>query len=124
MDRSEFKAYIQENYGIEPDYPWIEYPDYAVFRHNGNKKWFALVMGVPKNKFGLPGCENLDVVNLKCNPLLLGSLLGEKGFFPAYHMSKVNWITVALDGSVSDDKIKMLLDISFELTAKISKKKN
>lgn len=124
MDRSEFKVYIQENYGIEPDCSWIEYPDYEVFRHNGNKKWFALVMGVPKNKFGLPGCENLDVVNLKCNPLLLGSLLGEKGFFPAYHMSKVNWITVALDGSVSDDKIKMLLDISFELTAKISKKKN
>lgn len=60
MDRSEFKVYIQENYGIEPDYPWIEYPDYAVFRHNGNKKWFALVMGVPKNKFGLPGCENLQ----------------------------------------------------------------
>ena len=87
MGRSEFKAYIQENYGIEPDCPWIEYPDYAVFRHNGNKKWFALVMGVPKNKFGLPGCEILDVVNLKCNPLLLGSLLGEKGFFPAYHMS-------------------------------------
>ena len=47
----------------------------------------GIVIGVPKNKFGLPGCENLDVVNLKCNPLLLGSLLGEKGFFPAYHMS-------------------------------------
>lgn len=82
MDRSEFKVYIQENYGIEPDCPWIEYHDYEVFRHDGNKKWFALVMGVPKNKFGLPGCEILDVVNLKCNPLLLGSLLGEKGFFP------------------------------------------
>lgn len=50
MDRSEFKVYIQENYGIEPDYPWIEYPDYEVFRHDGNKKWFALVMGVPKKK--------------------------------------------------------------------------
>lgn len=40
-------------------------------------------------------------------------------------MSKTNWITVALDGSVSDDKIKMLLDMSFDLTSpKIPKNKN
>ena len=39
---------------------------------------------------------------------LAGSLLMENGFFPAYHMRKDSWITVALDGSVADDKIKML----------------
>ena len=32
-------------------------------------------------------------------------------------MSKANWITVALDGSVPDEKLKMLLDLSYELTA-------
>ena len=40
-------------------------------------------------------------------------------------MSKANWISVSLDGSVDDDKIKMLLDVSFDATApKIAKKKN
>ena len=39
-------------------------------------------------------------------------------------MSKDSWITVALDGSVSDDRIKMLLDMSYRATAsKIRKKK-
>ena len=81
-------------------------------------------MDVPKNKLGLQGEELLDVVNLKCDQILIGSLRGEPGFFPAYHMSKDNWITAALDGSASDDKIKMLLDISYQATApKVRKKK-
>lgn len=117
MNRIELKEYIQNNYSTEPDYPWIKFPDYEVFRHSSNKKWFALIMDVPKNKLGLQGESILEVVNFKCSYILLGSLLRENGFFPAYHMSKTSWITVALDGSVSDDKIKMLLNMSFDATA-------
>ncbi len=123
MDRTELEEYIRNNYGTEPDYPWIKYPNYGVFRHGSNKKWFAVIMDVPKEKLGLPGEEALQVVNFKCDPILLGSLLGEKGFFPAYHMSKASWITAALDGSVADDKMKMLLDMSFEATAPKTRKK-
>lgn len=123
MNRIELEEYIQNNYTAEPDYPWIKYPDYEVFRHSGNKKWFAIIMGVSKNKLGLQGDSILEVANFKCDPILLGSLLRENGFFPAYHMSKTSWITVALDGSVSDDKIIMLLNMSFDATApKIRKK--
>ena len=76
------------------------------------------------NKLGLQGEELLDVVNFKCDPLLIGFLRDEVGFFPAYHMSKDGWITVALGGSVPDEKIKMLLDMSCQATAsKIRKKK-
>ena len=125
MDRTELEEYIQNNYSAEPDYPWIKYPNYEVFRHNSNKKWFALIMDVPQNRLGLQGEDVLQVVNFKCDPVLLGSLLDEKGFFPAYHMSKASWITVSLDGSVEDKKIKMLLDMSFDATApKIRKKRN
>lgn len=125
MNRTELEEYIQNNYSAEPDYPWIKYPNYEVFRHNSNKKWFALIMDVPQNRLGLQGEDVLQVVNFKCDPLLLGSLLDEKGFFPAYHMSKASWITVYLDGSVEDEKIKMLLDMSFDATApKIRKKRN
>ena len=125
MNRTELEEYIQNNYSAEPDYPWIKYPNYEVFRHNSNKKWFALIMDVPQNRLGLQGEDVLPVVNFKCNPVLLGSLLDEKGFFPAYHMSKASWITVSLDGNVEDDKIKMLLDMSFDATApKIRKKRN
>lgn len=124
MKRTELEKLIQNEYGAESEYPWKEYPNYEVFRHSSNNKWFALIMDVPKNKLGLQGNEILEVVNFKCDPTLIGSLLGEEGFFPAYHMSKTNWITVALDGSVNDDKIKSLLDMSFDATSpKIRKKK-
>lgn len=117
MRRNELEAFIMETYNAEADYPWRKSPNHAVFRHCSNRKWFALIMDVPKNKLGLQGEELLDVVNLKCDPILIGSLREEPGFFPAYHMSKDNWITVALDGSASDDKIKMLLDMSYQATA-------
>lgn len=31
----------------------------------------------------------IDIVNLKCDPVLIGSLQSEKGIFPVYHMSNV-----------------------------------
>ena len=117
MRRNELEAFIMETYNAEADYPWRKSPNHAVFRHCSNRKWFALIMDVPKNKLGLQGEELLDVVNLKCDPILIGSLRGEPGFLPVYHMSKDNWITVALDGSAPDDKIKMLLDMSYRATA-------
>ena len=39
-------------------------------------------------------------------------------------MSKDKWISVALDGSVDDEQIKMLLEMSYELTEmKIQRKR-
>ena len=123
MNRTELKQFITENYNAEADYPWLKSPNYEVFRHSNNQKWFALIMDVPKDKLGLHGSEPLDVVNFKCDSILIGSLRGEPGIFLAYHMNKEQWITVALDGSVSDDKIKMLLDMSYQATAPKARKK-
>lgn len=123
MNRKDLTIYIIKRYGAEPEYLWAKHPNFAVFRHGGNRKWFAVVMDIPKNKLGLMGTETLDIVNLKCDPRLSGSLRGEPGIFPAYHMNKENWITVALDGSVPDDKLKTLLDISHGATAPKPRKK-
>lgn len=124
MTREELERFIANNYGVEPDYPWIKYPEYEVFRHQGNKKWFALIMTVPKNKLGLEGDEYLNIVNLKCDPFLLGSMCELPGFYLGYHMNKNNWITAALDGSAADAEITMLLDMSYEATAPRYKNKS
>lgn len=87
-----------------------------MFRHANNRKWFALMMEVPRDKLGLAGTEKLDIVNFKCDPILISSLRGETGIFPVYHMNKASWITAALDGSVSAETIELLLDVSYELT--------
>ena len=61
---------------------------------------------MPKNKLGLEGADALDVVNLKCDPHPHRLGYGKNPrVFPAYHMSKANWVSVALDGSVPDEKI-------------------
>ena len=50
--------------------------------------------------------------------LSISNVTSETGIFPAYHMSKTHWISVALDGSVEKEKLEWLLDLSFDLTAK------
>jgi predicted DNA-binding protein (MmcQ/YjbR family) len=49
-------------------------------------------------------------------------LLHQKGYLPAYHMNKVNWISVLLDGTATLNDIYSVIDFSFAATA--SKKKN
>ena len=122
MNRTELEAYIAETYPADSDSPWMTHPNYRVFRHRRNRKWFALVMDIPERYVGRPGRATLDVVNVKCDPIMIGSLRPEPGFFPAYHINKEKWITVSLDGRVPDGQIKWLLDLSFALTAPRMKK--
>ncbi len=118
MKPNDFEKHILDTYGVSAEHPWPEYPHHAVFRHQNNRKWFAVMMRLPAEKIGLPSGGEVDVVNLKCDPLLLGSLLLENGIHRAYHMNKNHWITVRLDGSLPMEKIGWLLDLSFDLTNK------
>ena len=121
MNRKELESYIVDKYSVEPEYPWQSAPSFAVFRHSNNKKWFAVIMTITKDKLGFDSTENIDIVNLKFDPLM--NVTTEKGVFPAYHMSKTHWISVALDGTVEKEKLEWLLDLSFDLSNKKTKKK-
>lgn len=116
MTRDELTCFILDTYHAEDDRPWVEYPMHQVFRHPANKKWFALAMTITRDKLGLDGEGVIDAVNLKAEPLLVDAMRREAGFFPAYHMNKTHWITAALDGSADDEKIKFILERSFDLT--------
>lgn len=117
MNRSEWKQYILETYYAVSDRPWPRYPNHEVFRHPGNRKWFALMMDVPGEKLGLPERGMLDILNLKCDPVLIASLRGAPGLLPAYHMNKENWITAVLDSGAPDAQIRTLLAMSYDMTA-------
>ena len=67
-------------------------------------------------QLGLAGDGFIDAVNLKCDPLLVDAMRREPGFFPAYHMNKTHWITAALDGSADDEKLRFILEMSYDLT--------
>lgn len=117
MNRKNWENYITENYHEQAEYLWTKFPTYAVFRHSNNKKWFALIAEIPKQKLIENAEGTAEILNIKCDQALIGSLREEQGFFPAYHMNKASWITVLLDGSVDAEQIKWLLDMSYDLTA-------
>lgn len=123
MNKKELQEYISDTYSVSPDFPWTSYPSCAVYRHGNNRKWFALVMDIPKQKLGISGDGLIDILNVKCDPIMIGSFRLEPGIYPAYHMNKESWLSIALDGSADDGKIKLLLDISFDLTSKKLKKR-
>ena len=118
MIRSELEVYITEIYSTDGEHLFAKYPSFLVFRHHGNKKWFAVIMDIPRKNLGLSGEGEISVVNRKCDASLIGSVREEPGLVPGWHMNKAHWLSVALDGTVEDEKIKFLVDMSYELTKK------
>lgn len=68
MTKEELAEYISSNYGADGEYPWAAYPHYSVFRHTGNKKWFAVIMKLPASKVVTGGEGERYFVNLKTDP--------------------------------------------------------
>jgi predicted DNA-binding protein (MmcQ/YjbR family) len=88
--------------GAAEDYPFGD--EVAVFKVAG--RMFALV----------PLGEEPANVSLKCEPGLAVSLRDRyAGITPGYHLNKRHWNTVALDGSVPEDEVRDLIDLSYDL---------
>ncbi len=121
--REQLFDYIKKKYKTDPEYPWMRYPDYAVFRHAENGKWFGIVMNVPEKKLGLRGDGDKDIVNVKLSdPFLADVLIKKPGYLRGYHIRRGNWVSVLLDGSVPFDELCGWLDESYFTTASKEKK--
>ena len=109
-------AQVQEKYGDPLEYLWEKSPDTAVLRHEGNQKWYAVVMRIPWDKLE-KGREGLvEAVNLKHDQV--ADLLSQKGIYPAFHMNKRYWLSLALDDSLQDEEVIELIEKSWNLTVK------
>ena len=70
-------AVVQEKYGNQLEYLWEKSPDTAILRHEGNQKWYAVLMKISWDKLE-KGREGLvEVVNLKHDQV--SNLLVKKG---------------------------------------------
>lgn len=116
MNRAQVFAYVQEKYQTAEEYPWQKYPNYAVLRHKDNSKWYGIILNVPRDKLGLDGNGDIDVLDVKCDPALIEHLSQSPGFITAYHMNKDHWIGILLDGTLASEEVTKLIDKSFELT--------
>ena len=80
-------------------------------------------MDLKRKNLGLDGDEIVDVLNVKISdPLLADLLIQQPGYFRGYHISRGNWISILLDGTVPFDDICKWLDESYMATASKEKK--
>ena len=117
MDQAELARYARETWGTEAEHLFSETPETYILRHRENRKWYAVVMSVPRCRLGLEGEDPVFLLDVKCGPLLSGSYIGKPGVVPAWHMNKTHWIGVLLDGSAEKETVRELLEISYRLTA-------
>lgn len=132
---------VRKTYGDAVERTFKNYDDVGVFRDPKTDKWYGIVMTVSKARLERLSAEKLakdrgeklppekkrkeapkdhdarpedeiEILNVKLDPVKIPLLEKADGFYPCYHMNRTHWITVALDGSVSDDYLMELLSES------------
>ncbi|ALF45101.1 MmcQ/YjbR family DNA-binding protein [Campylobacter curvus] len=116
MKKEEIFSYISDKFGVEAQRVFDKYPEFAVFRHTKNLKWFALLMNVEAKKLGFDASGEIEILNVKCNPDLAMLLRDDERILQAYHMNKKHWISVNLSSGIDKKQVFDLIDTSFELT--------
>jgi predicted DNA-binding protein (MmcQ/YjbR family) len=102
-----------EDYLLEFPNTWLDFPfgeGTSVYKighkETGEGKMFAIIAD---------GTKPLRV-SLKCDPLLAESLREKyESVVPGYHLNKKHWNTIICSGQLSDDEIKDLARLSYNL---------
>ena len=97
--------------GTYEDYPFDD-PNWTVMRHADNKRSFAFIFER----------DGKIWINLKAEPLRADFWRDAyAAVLPGYHMNQRHWISVILDGSMTDAEILPLIEDSYALTHKPSR---
>lgn len=109
MDYDQAKQYLLSRPDAREDYPFG--PDVMVPKIKG--KMFA-TLGIE---------QGIGSMNLKCDPAQAQELRDLfKAVKPGYHMNKLHWNTIILDGSIPQGEIERMIDHSYGLVIKKLKK--
>ncbi|MCK8624783.1 MmcQ/YjbR family DNA-binding protein [Apilactobacillus sp. M161] len=116
IERTQINAYIEKTFHVQAEKRFTKFPDYDVFRRLDNHKWFGIVMDINESKMRLAGSKQINLINLKLEPELIGILLGKDAYFPAYHMNKEHWISININADeMTMGELKPLIDASYQL---------
>ena len=102
MDIQEFTEYCLAKKGVTESFPF-----------GGDTLAFKVV----GKMFALTGLDEIpSKANLKCDPEWGVTLREEyEDITPGYHMNKVHWNTILLEGQLENAFIKKLIDHSYQL---------
>ena len=109
---------IISKYGDRPAFMWEKFPEYGVFKNSQTGKWYGIIMNLKRSKLGEKSNDLVEIINLKLDENEIQELLKKDGFYKAWHMNKKTWITILLDGTVTDKTILALVDKSYSYTVK------
>jgi len=110
--------YAEAYYGDRPEFLWEKYPDTGVLRRGDTGKWDCVFLPAPKKALFGGGEGNLPVADFRIASEKIPAIFDGVGIFPAYHMNKKHWVSVMLDGSVSEKRMREFLDASYLLACK------
>ena len=110
------------------NYPWMD--DYFLAKKGAEKdfkvEWNATRYLIRGKMFGMQGGDknNKAIITLKCDPQF-GQILREQyqDIIPGYYMNKEHWNSVYLEGSVPNDVLRKMIDMSYELVLNSLSKK-
>jgi predicted DNA-binding protein (MmcQ/YjbR family) len=101
MNIEELREYCVSKPGVTEEFPFDE---------------VTLVFKVRSKMFALTNLDGDWTLALKCDPDRATELREQyPAIQPGYHMSKVHWNTVMMDGSLSSKLILELIDHSYQL---------
>ena len=72
-------------------------------------------MNLDKSKLQKEKTEVVEVLNVKLNDRVK-EYIQQEGIYPAYHLSKKNWVSIILDDTLTDDEVMKLIAISYDLS--------
>ena len=106
LSHKEIESYILSLSGAWLDFPFGEETSVYKVGQGDASKMFALIAN---------GSKPLRL-SLKCDPLLAQNLREKyESVLPGYHLNKKHWITIICSGQLSDDEIKDLVRLSYQL---------
>ena len=110
--RKEIIEYCLTFVNAYEDYPF-EDKNWCVIRHRDNRKVFAWIFEKDGSTW----------INLKCDPSWSDFWRSTyKSVIPAYHLNKIHWNSVILDGTVPESDVQSMIRDSFNLTTKKPRK--
>lgn len=120
---------ILKQYGVNPEYLWRVFPQYAIFRHHDNRKWFGLLMNIAPEKLlkvslsyqskfdkEIIDKKEIYVLDVKLAPADIPAIYNTDGIYPGYPRSAGNWVSIILEDIIPDESIMELVKESYNIT--------
>ena len=115
MDQQQIREYLLNKPFTVESFPYGNGVSVFKVKH---KMFATLTLGKMSNgdKESIDTGNDICWVSLKCDPQEATALRDTfPSVIPGYHMSKVHWNTVKLDGTVPEGEIRRMMDNSFNL---------